>query len=288
MVRIQRPLVVAEKTTESEAKLYVHVDGPAEARIQLLTEILDFFGRIHQFGSSGSPKLLLPETAKSDILDFDLTARHDSRGKPAFIKRIRFSINDWEFFAVDALQEALSTEQKLLKCSSGEVLAIPALFYPILNIKNTMPKRVFFSYAHADAQYRRELDVHFAALKRGQHVETWHDMEIAPGENWDQRIKDEIEKADLVLALISPDFMNSSYVWDQELPRMKDKFVPIFLRPCDFDETHIAPVQGLPKHYEDGDKDISKGIRWIVSSQWQYRDEAYLAVINALKQLLKK
>ncbi|MBO0930865.1 leucine-rich repeat domain-containing protein [Fibrella aquatilis] len=287
MVRLQRPLLGGE-ISEMQAKLYIHVDGPVEVRIQMLTEILDFFGRVHQFISPNSPKLLLPEKTKSDILDSGLSYWFEQHEKPAFIKQIRFSVNDKQFFSVEDLLKTLRNGQKLMKCSAGEVLPIPALFYPLLNSQNTMPKRIFFSYAHADAQYRRELDVHFAALKRGQYVETWHDMEITPGEDWDKRIKDEIDRADLVLALISPDFMNSSYIWDQELPRMAEKFVPIFLRPCDFDETLIAPVQGLPKHYETGDNSVEKGIRWIVSSKWAYRDEAYLAVIEGLKRLLKK
>jgi hypothetical protein len=59
-----------------------------------------------------------------------------------------------------------------------------------------------------------------------------------------------------------------------EIPKAKERgitIVPIFLRPCDFTESQfeLYKMQGLP-----GD------IKWIVSNNWQYRDEVYFEVIK--------
>ncbi len=289
MVRVQRSFAESQGR---EQRLFVHIEGQAAQRSKLLEEIFDFFTRVHRFGetkssAAGNTRLIPPSASSQPVEEAhtqQATRRHE---KLPFIKKIQFSTNDRDFFGAEELQESLSGSEKFMKTTTGKVLPIPALFYSLLGRQNLMPKRIFFSYSHVDATYRRELETHFAALKRGQYVETWHDLEIAPGEDWDERIMAEMEKADLVLALISPDFMNSSYIWEREIPKMTDKFVPIFLRPCDIDETIIAQVDGLPKDFETKNKEALKGIQWIVSSHWQYRDQAYLSVVEGLKKKMK-
>lgn len=225
----------------------------------------------------------------SKVMDtFDVKIDKDS----SIAKRIEASYNGLHFVKYADLVEYASKQEVKIPASDGKSLLLLRHFAPLLPFAVPPAKRIFFSYAHADAQFRNELEVHFAALKNGRLVETWHDMEILPGENWNTRIMEEIENADIVLGLISPDFMNSRYIWEKEFPQMKgtgkkNKFIPIFLRPCDIEGTFIEATQGAPFDNRERDNAKEGGIQWIVSSRWAYRDEAYLAVINKLKAVLK-
>ncbi|MBV8657072.1 MAG: toll/interleukin-1 receptor domain-containing protein, partial [Burkholderiales bacterium] len=81
----------------------------------------------------------------------------------------------------------------------------------------------FISYCHADQGLRSQLDVHLAVLKRQGHVEVWSDHCIRPGEALDTTISAALEAADLVLLLVSPDFMNSHYCVGVEMTRALER-----------------------------------------------------------------
>ncbi len=112
---------------------------------------------------------------------------------------------------------------------------------------------VFISYCHADQGLRGQLDAHLGSLKREGHVEVWTDHCIRPGEAFDTTISVALEAADLILLLVSADFMNSHYCVSIEmaraLERMKAgeaKVVPIILRPCDWTSSEIGRLKALP------------------------------------------
>ncbi len=81
------------------------------------------------------------------------------------------------------------------------------------------PLRLFLSYSHADEKLRRRLDVHLAALKNEGRVTAWHDREITAGSEWEGEIHAELDAADIVLLLISADFLASRYCYDVETDR---------------------------------------------------------------------
>src|SRR5262245_41244834 len=97
---------------------------------------------------------------------------------------------------------------------------------------------VFISYAHADEKLKNRLLVHLGALKRERLIGVWHDRMLSPGENLDRAIEAELAAADLVILLVSPDFINSDYCTEKEMQRAfaraKDgrcKVVPVILKP---------------------------------------------------------
>lgn len=122
-------------------------------------------------------------------------------------------------------------------------------------------------------------------MKRSGLIETWQDREIMAGEDWDKVIKEAIKQSDFVLLLLSPDFMASNYIWATELPTAeahKTEVIPLFIRPCDFEESQFAVYkkQGLPGFEK-------AKTRWIVSSDFPNRDEGYLKIVEGLKLRLK-
>lgn len=136
------------------------------------------------------------------------------------------------------------------------------------------------SYSHADEQYRNELEKHLAPLRREGLVELWNDRRIPAGDLIDQSIRSELETADVVLLLISADFLNSDYCHDREMIRALERHdagecrvIPIILRPCDWQN---SPFSGLLAAPTDG-KPISKHRDF---------DDAYLDVVSKIRAAL--
>ncbi len=119
--------------------------------------------------------------------------------------------------------------------------------------QNAPAARVFLSYAHQDEKLRRALGTHLAPLERLGVVATWHDREVLPGSEWAGEIDRELERADLVLLLVSPDFVASDYCYEIEMERALARHrageglvVPVILRPCDWQACPFARLAALP------------------------------------------
>jgi hypothetical protein len=68
---------------------------------------------------------------------------------------------------------------------------------------------LFFSYSHKDEDLRNELEVHLSGLKRQGAISTWHDRRIAAGTDFGSAIDRNLDAADVILLLLSPDFIDS-------------------------------------------------------------------------------
>jgi nucleotide-binding universal stress UspA family protein len=142
--------------------------------------------------------------------------------------------------------------------------------------------RLFFSYSHADEDLRDQLEKQLALLKRQSVVETWHDRRIAAGTEIESAIDREIDEADVILLLVSSDFMASDYCYGREMNRAMERHeagsatvMPVILRPCDW---HGAPFGKLMATPRDG-----KAI-----TLWPDRDEALLDVTQAIRRVSDK
>ena len=105
--------------------------------------------------------------------------------------------------------------------------------------------RIFVSYSHKDENLRQELETHLSGLRNERIVSVWDDRRIESGEEIEKEIDRHLEEADIVLLLVSPDFLASSYCYDREMRRAMERHeqrdarvVPVILRPCDW---HGAP-----------------------------------------------
>ena len=142
--------------------------------------------------------------------------------------------------------------------------------------------QVFYSYSHCqeDKALREVLGKQLAVLRQNQLISEWYDGAINPGEEWDAAIKDNLGKADIILLLVSADFLASKYIWEVELQIAIQRHqtgdarvIPIILRPCDWQNSVLGQLKALP---EDG--------KPITTSKNQ--DEAFLQVIEGIRQLL--
>jgi len=141
------------------------------------------------------------------------------------------------------------------------------------------PVKLFISYAHEDEVHKNNLVTHLSALQRLGVLEAWDDREIMAGQNWDTAIKTSLEQADIVIFLISADFIASEYIHDVEIENALKRYkagqqiiIPVLVRACDFSSLHLSRFQALPT----GAKPITS---------WDNLDEAWLNVTEGIKKV---
>jgi hypothetical protein len=121
-----------------------------------------------------------------------------------------------------------------------------------------------------------------ALLRRQGHIAEWHDRRIGAGEDWKGVIDDRLERARVVLLLVSADFVASDYCYDIETKRALERLargeimvIPIILRPTDWAGAPFARLQALPRDA----KPVTK---------WENRDDAWLDVVHGLRAAVTK
>jgi hypothetical protein len=141
----------------------------------------------------------------------------------------------------------------------------------------TTPIKLFYSYAHKDEPLRDELETHLSNLKRQGLIASWHDRDIPAGSEWAGDIDENLEKADVILLLVSANFIASNYCFEKEMKRALERHeakqavvIPIILKPCDWTGVPFGKLQGLPKdakavttwpNQDEAWTDVAKGIR---------------------------
>lgn len=142
--------------------------------------------------------------------------------------------------------------------------------------------KLFVSYSRKDKKYLEKFKVQIASLKRKNIIEDWNDQEIIGGDVWEDILKHQLETADIIVFLVSPDFIASDYIYDIEVKKAIERhrkgeviIVPIIIRPCDFNSLEISKFQALPKNAQP----ISK---------WVDDDEAWLDVLLGIKKIIER
>lgn len=111
--------------------------------------------------------------------------------------------------------------------------------------------KVFVSYAHEDEPFKDALGTMLSLLQRQGVLEFWHDRRIEPGASWRAGIEAAAAECDMAILLVSPDFLASSFIQDEELPtllRRRLTVVPVIVRPCPWaDHPALAGLQALPR-----------------------------------------
>jgi internalin A len=140
---------------------------------------------------------------------------------------------------------------------------------------------LFYSYSHKDETLRNELETHLKLLQRQGLIETWHDRKIEAGEEWKRKIDENLERADIILLLISADFMASDYCYEIEMKRALERHdqgearvIPIILREVNWLRAPFAGLQALPK---DG----------LAVTKWPDKDSAWRNVSEGIERVVE-
>ena len=140
---------------------------------------------------------------------------------------------------------------------------------------------VFISYSKQDKELRDGLLTALRTLET-KGIISWHDRQILPGTEWDSEIKARLNAADIILLLISSDFLATAYCTQVEIPEALRRHqageatvMPVILRACAWNFTPLAAIQAYPEK--------AKPIK-----NWSDIDEAYTNVVDGVYLAAKK
>jgi formylglycine-generating enzyme required for sulfatase activity len=102
------------------------------------------------------------------------------------------------------------------------------------------------------------------------------------GEEWAAEIDEHLNSAQIILLLISPDFIASDYCWSVEVERAmvrhdasEARVIPVILRPCDWQGAPFSKLQARPTDA-------------VPVTKWTDRDEAFFDVEQGIKAAVEE
>jgi hypothetical protein len=125
----------------------------------------------------------------------------------------------------------------------------------MMGAARTTAIEIFFCYAHEDELMRSQLEKHLSIMKRQGQIVGWNDEEITAGRDWEKEVNIHLNTAQIILLLISSDFLDSDYCYSVEMKRALERHeagealvIPIILRPVHWADAPFGKLQALPKH----------------------------------------
>jgi hypothetical protein len=146
------------------------------------------------------------------------------------------------------------------------------------------PRRgVFISYAHKDDQsWLNRLLSNLTWLQRDHGIEVWSDRDIAPGAKWHETIQNALDRAKVAVLLVSPEFLASDYVTNNELPQMlqaaESEGMTIFWIPVRPSAYRHSPIGVFQSAYDPQ--------RPLSSLSASKRDQAFVDICEKLAKAL--
>jgi len=144
------------------------------------------------------------------------------------------------------------------------------------------PLTLFYCYAREDQALLDELEKHLDALKRQGLISGWSDREILAGQERQWEVDAHLNTADIVLLLLSPDFIASDYCYSSTMLQAwerhkagKTHIIPILLRPVAWEEMPIRGLQALPRNGEP-------------VALWPNRDQAFLDIARGIREISRR
>ena len=141
------------------------------------------------------------------------------------------------------------------------------------------PIRIFIAYSKHDEAYLKALLKHLKPATKNNTIEVFHDGEIEAGKEWNKTIKDNLHQSDIILLLVSANFVATDYCYDEEMiaaialhEQGKAQVIPIIVTPFDFEDMPFAKLNFLPSKA----KPIS-----LYTDEGQH--QAYTEIVIALK-----
>ncbi len=254
------------KADVQDKKVFIKVNGQMTGRRRLLAIIRSDFERIHFDIRHLKPLEMvpLPEFPKV-VIPYQKLLVMEDKGVKSFIEVVDSNIIEVETLS---LLNGVDIEYTYRKDLSMK--------------KVSEAVRLFYSYSHKDETLRNELETHLKLLQRQGLISTWHDRQIEAGEEWKQKIDENLDRADIILLLISADFIASDYCWDKEMKRALERHekreavvVPVILRDVSWGSAPFAKLPALPKDA-------------LAITKWGDKDSAWRNVAEGIEKTIIK
>ncbi|MSS71312.1 MAG: TIR domain-containing protein [Candidatus Latescibacteria bacterium] len=252
------------KADVQDRKAFISVSGPALSRRRLLAVVRSHFEEIHHFipGLKPEEMIPLPDHPKV-VVPYQKLLVMEKKGIGKFTEVVEDDVID---LVVQELLNGVDLEGVRRKERRME--------------EQRQAVRLFYSYSHKDEALRNELETHLKLMQRQGWIETWHDRQIEAGEEWKQKIDENLERADIILLLVSSDFIASDYCYEKEMKRAMERHesgearvIPVVVRDVNWRIAPFAKLQALPKDakavalWPDKDsawRNVSEGIERVV------------------------
>ena len=143
---------------------------------------------------------------------------------------------------------------------------------------------IFIAYAHEDEKILEELKTHLTVLERTQNVTIWYDGLVMPGQEWQATTKQVMQKSQVILLLISADFIASDECYNENMKHALDMHragkctvIPVLARACLWQDTPFSSLQILPKNQQP-----------LTSAAWQTHEDPFTQVAENLRSVVQK
>ncbi|MBW4482449.1 MAG: HEAT repeat domain-containing protein [Tildeniella torsiva UHER 1998/13D] len=136
---------------------------------------------------------------------------------------------------------------------------------------------LYLSYAPADKALQIQLANHITLLERQGVITSWSSHQILPGSDRTQTIHQQLNTADIILLLISPDAIADDTCYHLETQRAIERHqsgearvIPILLRPVDWQGAPFSQLDVLPKNHQP-------------VTTWPNQDQAFQEIAEGIR-----
>ncbi|HEX7680490.1 MAG TPA: COR domain-containing protein [Thermoanaerobaculia bacterium] len=258
------------KADLQDRRVYISIDGPVDTRRRMLAVIREDFEAIHSDIQHLNPAEMVPLPSHPKVVvpyrDLEVLDSNDADARwQQVIDR------DVVVLPVRDLLNGVDLGPRSPRLGSDDVARMGR------GRSGEEPLLVFYSYASKDSRQRLSLKKHLSPLRRLKLITDWYDHDIDPGDEWAEEISQKLNEADIVLLLISADFVDSNYCYDTELAAAMKKHeagtaevIPIIVRPTNawtnlpFGKLNALPekgkaIQKWPTH-DEGWTNVAAGV----------------------------
>ncbi|MFT3765565.1 MAG: toll/interleukin-1 receptor domain-containing protein [Minicystis sp.] len=144
------------------------------------------------------------------------------------------------------------------------------------------PLHVVFCYAPQDEDLCQALEAHLSLLVRQEYITSYSSRKVGLGADVRAEIDRQMDRADLILLLVSADFLASDHLYDLELRSAlrrrashPNEVLGVLLRPCDWKHGELALLEMLPRDPRSGEA--------LALTSWPSIDEGLRRVAETIR-----
>lgn len=116
-----------------------------------------------------------------------------------------------------------------------------------------LKNKIFISYAHADEEWLTSIKIHLRSLQKYVGgFDYWDDKRLRTGDRWKEEIEKALQSASAAILLVSPDFLASDFIANNELPPILErantqgtKIFPVIVRRSLFNHSPLCSFQSV-------------------------------------------